>query len=308
MATENINELKRSYRRHIRRLSKTSSYFKFHRSYTKILSRLTALFLQDLMNVTSLDYVEKEITEDEQEMFWCSASFLARNGLDWTKREQGYHFKILKKQGFVKTIRKGLPARRWVLIDYDAIREAIDTAEISKNSVDTKTSQLSCDKNLSTERNNNVAERIKHKDRKKKESRTATLRAASDTSDLFSSNDKQELSPAARLAKFLHDSLVKKNRLARRLKSLSAWAAPFNLLLQSNSYKELRNWIRFLTRHYDDQFCPKIRSAQSFHDKLPALKDHKRRLEQATLRDQGFSDEYLRGAAEDERLRQQGEV
>lgn len=115
------------YRRHLSRTKSAGSYFIFYRHYFKILTRLTALFLQDIANLADCDRVIREDVDGE-EYFLCTAEFLRNSASGWNSEEQKWHLTALKEKGFVKTMRRGCPARRWVHIDYRRIEQAIDEA------------------------------------------------------------------------------------------------------------------------------------------------------------------------------------
>jgi hypothetical protein len=149
MSTPNSNESPRKvnppsgesvsreqYLRHLQRARDTSSFFIFSRNFCKIVpSRLDALFLQDLINLSSMDGVRKQ-TIDGKEFFLCTTSFLENGGMQWTEKEQRAHFLNLREGGLVETVRVGLPPLRWVHIDLEAVDLCLDA-------VSTKTSQSS---------------------------------------------------------------------------------------------------------------------------------------------------------------------
>lgn len=113
------------YINHIRRARDTSSYFAFFRDYTKIMSKLEALFLQDLINLSSLAGI-KRTTIDGEDYFLCTIEFLEKSAIGWSVSEQKQHFKSLKKRGFINSIRVGIPAKRLVSINFPNVEEAID--------------------------------------------------------------------------------------------------------------------------------------------------------------------------------------
>ena len=114
-----------SYQRHIQRAKDASNWIIFSRWYVKITSKLTALFLQDINNIASLpNIIRKNILNEEY--FLCTAAFLSHSIIGWTKREQVYHFQLLKEKGYVKLLRRGKKGARWVHICHKKIEDDVD--------------------------------------------------------------------------------------------------------------------------------------------------------------------------------------
>lgn len=118
-------------RRWLERLHDGGNWFPFLRAFYLVLPKLTALFLQDLLNLS------KAAVRDGE---WCLATgdYLVRGG--WSADEQDYHFRILKRAGFVATERRGCPPMRWICIDLEAIHTALDAAELPPDSGNTRES------------------------------------------------------------------------------------------------------------------------------------------------------------------------
>lgn len=115
-----------TYRRHLARAKNTSNYFTFFRLHYKIMSRLDALFLQDLGNL--LDSPKTKRKKFDGEVYrLCTSAFLENSAGEWTRREQEPRLASLKKAGFIKTLKKGIPPRRWVRIEYKKIEDALDS-------------------------------------------------------------------------------------------------------------------------------------------------------------------------------------
>lgn len=114
---------KSSYLHAIQRLH-GSNYFRFFRDYLKIMSRLDALFLQDLMDLSASSKLATR-TINGKEYFLCTIEFLEKSGCIWTKQEQRPRIKSLLKNKFIHVRRLGIPPRRWVYIDYVGITEAL---------------------------------------------------------------------------------------------------------------------------------------------------------------------------------------
>lgn len=130
-----------NYRRHLRRAKAVHNYFMFFRAFTKIMSKLEAMFLQDLINREEM-VVQAQATRDktksgrrkhrmvdEDDYFRCTTAFMENEKyLVWTGKEQKRLFKLLVNRGFIKTKNKGMPQRRWVWVNYPLIESSLDEA------------------------------------------------------------------------------------------------------------------------------------------------------------------------------------
>lgn len=109
----------------------TANYFQFHRKCTLVMSKLDAMFIQDLFNRAAM----AKVTADDY--FLCTESFLQDEEMSmvWSKDEQRERLASLTRLGFVSIHHKGyqgLPRVRHIRIDIDAINEAIDAVEDGK--------------------------------------------------------------------------------------------------------------------------------------------------------------------------------
>lgn len=119
-----------TYRKHLLRAKDSGNYFTFFRLYTRIMTKLTGLFLQDLINLASMSRTKK--TEiDGEEYFQCTVGFLENSGIGWTEKEQEYHLQELVKKGYVKRTKRGAPPTRWIYIDLEKIERDLDGLEDS---------------------------------------------------------------------------------------------------------------------------------------------------------------------------------
>jgi hypothetical protein len=131
------------YRRHLLRAKSRRNYFEFFRLYIRIMSKLEALFLQDLINHAASREEKQRLEEkigrrrkrypltfelDGCVYFMCAAKYLVRS-MRWSEKEQRMHFESLRQKGFVKVTRKGMPPMRYVFIDVVAVEQALDLAE-----------------------------------------------------------------------------------------------------------------------------------------------------------------------------------
>lgn len=142
------------------RLKSNQNWFPFNRLYTRIMSKLDALFIQDVINIGSMSE-----RVDDQGWFPCPNSRLEK---DWSEREITYHLGSLKEpvKGFglgeggaerslIQIDRRGVPGKRWVRVDLDLIDAMIAAYLNGEFPVTTKTSELvppisTSDKNVGT--------------------------------------------------------------------------------------------------------------------------------------------------------------
>ena len=121
------------YRRHLGRIHDGGNYFAFYRPYTKLMSKTTALFLQDLMNLTNADNIIWK-TINGKEFFACTVDFLKKSKIGWTEKEQRIHFNKLRAKhpdggSYIEMCKIGIPASRWVYINYEKLERDLDDLE-----------------------------------------------------------------------------------------------------------------------------------------------------------------------------------
>lgn len=124
-------------------------WYKFVRSFGKIMTRTQAAFLQDLMNKAEM--CRSETMEEEENammarrpprkskllmsddgFFRCSVRYMLNPRYDsWTLDEQKEHFKFLRHKGLVETTNKRTRngSTRWVRINYQLLETEMDRAE-----------------------------------------------------------------------------------------------------------------------------------------------------------------------------------
>lgn len=131
------------YRRHLLRAHNTGNYLLYFRLYAKIqytdadgekqeLGKLTALFLQDVINIAALPGTKRQ-TVDGKEFVLCTQEFLIDSGLGWSVKEQRNHIEVLRQAGLIETKKMGIPGRRWLYVDLIKIESALDDLENDKS-------------------------------------------------------------------------------------------------------------------------------------------------------------------------------
>lgn len=102
------------------------SYFIFYRNYAKVMPKLTALFYQDLLNLSKLKKIKKK-KKDGKRWILVTVKFLENSKLGWSEKEQRAHFSKLESLGFLKRDRKGtVHGGRWIYINRHAVYRALD--------------------------------------------------------------------------------------------------------------------------------------------------------------------------------------
>ncbi len=101
------------------------NYLIFFRHYTRIMSKLEALFVQDIISLSDRT-TSRRRTIDGKRCFLCMESYLLNGDIIWTEDEQRRHFASLKGKGYMEVFRKGSPPRRWVYINIVKLDEDVD--------------------------------------------------------------------------------------------------------------------------------------------------------------------------------------
>lgn len=126
------SKLSKRYVSWLKRSRSSKNYFSFFRPYFRIMTRLDALFFQDLWNLFALPRI-KTIKIDGKRYFLCTTKFLLHSASRWKIKEQKARFQSLEKKGFIQKIRAGCPPLRWVRINIRKIEEALDAAQLVPN-------------------------------------------------------------------------------------------------------------------------------------------------------------------------------
>jgi len=125
---------KEQYQSHLLRAKQADSWFHFCRLYFKIMKRLEALFLQDIINLAQLNKTKVEWIKEGEEsrlFFLCTANYLKKSGSHWTDDEQRRHILSLRKKGYIRSIRRGDDGKRWLHVDLLKLETDLDIAEKS---------------------------------------------------------------------------------------------------------------------------------------------------------------------------------
>lgn len=127
--------------RWVGRARDTGGYFPFFRKFARLLTKMEALFLQDLYNRRQMTvdalatwmkkHPKRRPPVDEEGFFRCTVSYLQNpRYLVWSPQEQKTMIRGLKAKGYIKTrLGREVPRRRWVLINIVYMEEQLDAAE-----------------------------------------------------------------------------------------------------------------------------------------------------------------------------------
>lgn len=104
----------------------TENSFIFDMNYVKVMSKLEALFIQDLIDRSATKKSKHIKNEDRiiREYFQCSIQSISKEPLSWDRKIQKHLLNKLEKRGYVKTIY--VLKRRWIHIDIIQIENDID--------------------------------------------------------------------------------------------------------------------------------------------------------------------------------------
>lgn len=118
-------------RRWLARAKAAGNYFLVFRPLFRIMSKLDALFLQNLVNLQSMSKIA-----DEAGWFQCTTRYLEQMG--WSQKELKARLSSLVRGGFIKTEVRGCPPLRWVWIDVEWIERRLDDSrpELDPNGPD----------------------------------------------------------------------------------------------------------------------------------------------------------------------------
>lgn len=121
------------YRKHVLRARSTRNHFTFCRDWVWIMTKMEALFLQDLINRASSPKADKQII-DGKEFVLLSNKYLQKPPMSWDDRTCTKHLASLEEKGFVQIVRRGWKGKRfcrWVHIDVLQIETVLD--EVAKD-------------------------------------------------------------------------------------------------------------------------------------------------------------------------------
>lgn len=239
-------------------------YFAFHREYVTVLglSRHEALFLQDLINHYSMPNTVRDGT-----YFLCTTAYLEAS-LAWSKDTQKDLLKSLRTRGYISTLEKGMPKRRWVRINMQRILK--DLKQKASNGREKPPTGR-------REKPPTMGGKSRHKElsieERRREGGNPTASGGSDIppppskSSLKESKGKQDeecRSGASHLRKALQD-----NSKQTKGRSAALWEEPLRLLRDKDRQKE---WLKVL-RWYCHQIprqkelkLPRIANGKEFRE------------------------------------------
>jgi len=256
------------YLRHLQRSKNTLNYFTFFRPFFKILKRLDALFLQDLINLASIPSTVTK-TIDGEDYFLCTETFLKDSGSNWSSDEQNRHLASIKKKGFVKARKMGLPARRWVHIELQKIEDAIDEKEglqSPQGCGDWTPQPCGTKKEETSSLLNNKKKKARSQANEPffSHSKHQTNRYHSPRQTLNGSPPHEEVSIALKLARKLFTASLAKNLVDPESSKIQKWEKEISPLVQRHSPAEVEQVLdwhidpsRFGRQYYHKAYCAK---------------------------------------------------
>lgn len=260
------------YRQHLLRSKDAGNYFTFFRLYYKIMKRVDALFIQDLINLASMSRINKKEV-DGLEYFQCTSSFLENSESEWNRHEQEYHFTNLEKAGYIKIKRMGMPSCRWVYIDIRKLEEDLDEAlsqlpEKPGNKPTGKTGNKPTGKTVvkkevipngitsPTNQKNNCCSQARNGD-------TPKLNGV-----LYR---KEQPSPAEQQATSLAKIIRKHNKLLGGPPKIKDWTAEFKKLSLDRSVEQIDSALEWYAKHFGEDYVPQAYCAKTFRQKFACI-------------------------------------
>ena len=258
------------YYEHVLRANRASNRFSFRRDYVQLMSTLTAVFLQDVIDRASLDGTKKITLEIDGKQRICAmmtVKYLSSKGsLRWTLREQKYHFKNLKAKAYTGTKRIGTKGVRYVWIDLKKIEDDL-TILMGQNF---PYSDISDGTKLSLE---DVSDGTKLspkgvKTKKRREGVKTNCRPKADRESSEDSNGRKDSKASSsdtsrRLATRLYQILRKHQHIGSSI-SVKGWAAHFSSALKDHSEKEVDTVLDWYDLHIEETFTPQFYCARTF--------------------------------------------
>lgn len=287
------------HRRHLERARATSNYFTFFRLYTKIMKKLEALFLQDIINISSLDKIIHR-TFDNKEYFMCTEEFLSNSSIGWSKKEQRNHLQTFRSKGYISITKKGIPACRWIRINLEKIELALDKAlkihspQKEDSNLSPKGLGQSSPKGLDYPSPEGPVKKKQWEEREKKKKLSAGFAGQTKREMLVSPVNQHCHSHNGipringfgtapvhtkdyKLTKYLFRVLKARDKI-RRKPAFSNWSKAFREALEFSSYNHLKGIITDYGEHLHEEFAPEAYSGNTFVDKLPQIESFLRKI------------------------------
>lgn len=306
MANNHSSSTSSEVKQHIRDLlllaASTGDFFNFQRGFVKLLGlqHVTALFLQDLINHSSM---ERTITEDDG-YFLCTTEYLAES-LDWASATQYRQLIKLQEKKYLKFVNRGEDNARWVWIDIEKIMKELLEAKRTKKGQAKGVDQidLSAQINLivgdrskrSTKKEESYELRMNEREEEPSAARATPSSASAPPSppkpnkkskeaigilseakqDIFATNKVEISEEVKQLSKDLYHVL--KNDLCFYLskinekQELNLWLAPLEELISATGYKTVAKYLKAYQRLWDNKYLkkgnkrlPKIKNGAEF--------------------------------------------
>ncbi len=299
MSSEDSNA---KYRRHVLRARSANNHFTFCRDYvTKLkLEKTVALFLQDLINLASMD----KTIRDEEDYFLCTVGYL-ETSLNWDDSTQSRMIKKLRELKYLEYKKVGIPTVRWLRIDIQKVEEDLDEAIRKASTQNECTRQVvSSTQNESTQNESLRKRQEEKKESIKEENTLSRVDASSQASPSTqpnrltgseneskqclgdesshepkdtSTNTKQKntnllgIDTSLKFHQWCAEQLFRilnKHRVIIRKYSMKGWSYHFLDLMKQKDMTEgrIRLALQFHEEYYQDQHWPKKNCARTFCD------------------------------------------
>lgn len=291
------------YEKRIQRYKNRGNWFVYFSCYEWIMPRLDSLFIQDLENLLNIPNINTLVINNEV-YYQCTSEFLLNSRSRWSIKEQRIRLKSLSKLKFIKIVKKGIPASRFININSERIEAQLDAIQSSPNGP-IQSSPLGphwSSPNGPVKKSSNTTPT------KEEHTLSRTRFARLDGEDLNikkkgkvkSTKKRKQLNPvlpvqqldkgeAFKLSSELYKILFKKRKICRE-PNLKSWAKELKFLLSQYSFLEIQEVMSYHSEHLDDRYWPKLYSAKSFVEGFPKIMDAIVRLSsQTTSKDEIIS-------------------
>lgn len=250
--------------------SADTNWFRFRRDFVKykMMSKLQALFIQDLHNLSTM----KKTKKGKDRFFLCTVEYLHQDML-WDHDIQAKMLKFFQGKGFIDVERRGVPSRRYVRVNWTRVIEALRKAKDSQSSGNTDDCSSGnpddCQSGNPDEYYKTSSYEEEQRKKHSRDARSARCDSVSPPKTLFGS---VKSPPEKALASRLHQILLKHNKVMRTV-NLDKWTKPFKDLLTSRTVDQIGKVLNWYEENIGKKYTVKAYSAQKFVSRFFDIED-----------------------------------
>ncbi len=232
-----------------------------------------AILLAWMINEASMIQEQRPQDMEEQNDWFRFSARKIQETLCISKNTQVRAVKELVELGFIEEDRRGIPARRWVLICPEVIQKALENLQSARNGTTSRPdSQLS---RKGTTVGPESGQLSIYQKKLLKNSPEPGVPESERTDSRQDAEDKEDKKKRCKeRAEKLYGGISKHQRVNKNWK-LQKWQDAFQSLENGYDRKvvdDVLNWfLRVLPDRFSDKFFPRVLSAQAFKDKFDRL-------------------------------------